>query len=498
MRKLFTGVIVLGFGILISGCASQKAIQNSIYRTENEAYHDWQMNKAKQDSLRRDTTRVQPNFNQNRQNDQVPLISGKLNLNDAMKLALVYNRDLRKAVEGKVYAHGQILASYGSLTPTAMVNGTYTRKNQVNVFNFGGNKFQSGFLDNYAVTLSVTQPLLDARAVLGLRASQLYKSLTDKQVQAATENTLYLVEQQYFNVLMLQKQYNVRQTSVNYSQASLTDVKNKVQYGAATKFNLLRAQVDLSNSKVQLISSKNQLEQAEAALYNTLGVSQNSQVILDDSLNYQPVPTNEDEAIQTALLNRPDLAGSKLTVDLQKASLQSIYARYFPTVNAFFDQTWANPAPLQIPPSQTWGYIWNAGLSLNWSLFNLNREGSIVQQQATLRQQQLTYLNIQQQVIYDVHSAVMALQNSDQSVETQKLTVQQATEGLKLAQAQFHQGTIDQVSLLEARQALSQAELSYYASLYQHKVARLNLLRATGQLKMKIPGNSQDSSQSTP
>jgi len=495
MRQFLAKILVAGFSILLSGCVSQKVIDNDISRTGNRAYNEWKMHHASRDSLARDSSSVQPNSYEKPGSENVPLISGKLTLHDAMKLALIYNRNLRKAVEEKSYAHGQILSSYGNLTPTANVNGTYTRKNAVNTFNFGGNQFQSGFLNNYSVTLSIEQPIIDARGVLGLRASQLYKTLTDKQIQTATENTLYQVEQQYYHVLMLQKQYNVRQSNVKYSQASLNDVKNKVKFGTATHFNLIRAQVDLSNAKTQKIQAKNQLEQAKAAFFNTLGVSQNSQVVLDDSLDYQSTKTNEGKAIQTALQNRPDLASSKLNVELQKSSLKSMYARYLPTVSAYFDQTWANPAPLTIPPSQTWGYLWNAGLQLNWSIFNLDREGSIMQERSTLRQQQLNLLDAHQQVIYDVHSAVMALQNAEQSVEAQKLTVQQATEGLKLAQAQFKQGTIDQVSLLEARQALSEAQLSYYSSLYQHKIARLDLLRATGQLEMNFPKNNSDSSE---
>ena len=489
-------ILLFCIGITFTGCVSQKSIENDIARTGNQAYHNWQMNQTKRDSLLSDTSRVRPgSYKKPSKNKNVPLISGKLNLHDAMKLALLYNRNLRKALEEKRYAHGQVLSSYGNLAPIANTNGTYTRKNAVNTFNFGGNEFQSGFLDNYSVTLSIEQPILNARGVLGLRASKLYKALTNKQIQNVTERTLYQVEQQFYHVLMLQKQYDVRQTNVKYSQASLNDVKNKVKFGTATHFNLIRARVDLSNAQTQEIRAKNDLEQAKAAFYNVLGVSQNSQVALDDSLGYKSVHSNEQEAIHTALINRPDLASSKLNVELRKSSLKSMYARYLPTVSAYFDQTWANPAPLTIPPTQSWGYIWNAGLRLNWSLFNLDREGSIVQERSNLRQQQLDLLNIRQQVIYDVHSAVMALQNAEQSVDAQKLTVQQAKEGLEMAQAQFKQGTIDQVSLLEARQALSEAQLSYYSSLYQHKMARLDLLKATGQLKMNVPGNTSDASE---
>ncbi|HKK46754.1 MAG TPA: TolC family protein, partial [Balneolaceae bacterium] len=216
MRKFFRRILFLGIGISLWGCVSQKAIENDINRTENRAYDQWKMNQGDQDSLSRDSSRVQPDSYAKPSDNNVPLISGKLNLHDAMKLALIYNRNLQQAVEEKSYAHGQILSSYGNLAPTADLSGTYTRKNEVNTFNFGGNQFQSGFLNNYSVTLSIEQPVINARGLLGLRASQLYKALTNKQIQAVTENTLYQVEQQYYHVLMLQKQYQVRQKNVKF------------------------------------------------------------------------------------------------------------------------------------------------------------------------------------------------------------------------------------------------------------------------------------------
>ncbi len=489
MRKLLFPIAVLLIGAVTSGCVTQKGIQKQIDTTEGQAYQDWQQqHQANTDST--SSGRVSADEISQKSTNQ-PLINGKLSLTDAMKLALVYNPSLQQAVEERSYAHGQVVASYGGLVPSANLNGTYTRKNEVNSFNFGGTKFNSGFLDNYSVTLSITQPLIDFRALVGLKASKLYKALTDKQIQNATQGTLFMVEQQYYQVLTNQKQYQVNKHYEELSQASLKDVQNRKKFGTATRFNVLRAEVDLSNSKTAVISSKNALEQSLASFYKTLGVSQNSQVVLDDTLNFKPTNIKESQAIQAAFLNRPDLAGSQLNVELQKEALKADYTQYLPTVSAYFDQTWANPAPLTIPPTQTWGYLWNAGLRLNWNIFNLNREGTIIQQRSTLRQQKLGLLNLQQQIIYDVHSAVLSLQNAQQAVDAQKLTVQQANEGLRLAQAEYQQGTIDQVALLEARQALSQAELSYYSSLYQHKVAYLNLLKSTGQLRLKVDKNKQ-------
>lgn len=85
--------------------------------------------------------------------------------------------------------------------------------------------------------------------------------------------------------------------------------------------------------------------------------------------------------------------------------------------------------------------------------------------------------------MYEVHSAVLGMQNASKSIETQKLTLKQAKEGLRLAKIGYQKGTKSQVEVLDARQSFAKAQLNYFRSLHDYELAHLKLLKATGQLR---------------
>jgi len=492
MKSLLNSIITIVFScLMLQGCMTTKSINQDLQNSASQAYNDWKQQKAKADTMPSGKPVKPSKYKVSQQ--ELPVVKGKLNLTDAIKLALQYNRNIQTAIENETYAHGRILQAYGGVVPTATVNGNFHHLDKVAEFDIGGKKFKAGALKTYTFELHVQQPIINGSAAAGLRAAKLYKALTNKQVQNVSQNVLYGVEQSYYQLLLLQKQYNVNKQFLNYSKSSLKDVQNKAKFGTATHFNVLRAKVDVANAKTQMIQSKNNLEQAQAAFYNLMGVSQSSEVQLQDSLVYNQLTTNEGKEVRLALHNNPDLASSLLQVRLQRQNVLAGYSQYLPTVSAYLNQDYNNPNPHGSPfnPSDYYkfGYAWNAGLTLSWNIFNLNREGSIIQNKSQYRQQEISYLNDKEQILYDVHSALLGIRNAAQSVNAQKMTLKQAQEGLRLAQAGYRNGTLDQVSVLDSRQALRQAELSYYNSIYQHKVAHLKLLKATGQLKAKAVKN---------
>lgn len=477
-------LVVPAILLFLSGCITQREITEDIQDTHQEAYRDWKrQEKIAVDSMEdeeqltvHDTSKTQTQ----------PVISGQLSLEDALKLAILYNRDLERTVEEKNMAEGRVLSAYGNVTPSVSVNGTYRRVEDVNAFEVGDQRISLGALNNYTVNLSVQQPLFDGGSLgAGLRAAKYYAALTDENIKAQAEQTIYQTQSLYLQTLLLQEQYTVSRERVELSEAALNDVQNQQKFGTASEYNVLRAEVDLANARTQMINMKNRLEQTLSQLFITMGVSQQSNVTINDSLSYQPVDWSEEKAVQMALLNRPDLAGSKLSVDLQEESVKSSYSDYFPTVSAYFDNTWGRPNPT-VQTLDEWGRIWNAGITLNWSLFNLNREGQIKQQKSALRQQKINYLNLREQVLFEVHSSMLALENAREAVEAQELTLDQAREGLRLAEVQFREGTIGQVALLDAQQSLTEAQFNYFSSIHDHALAKLDLNRATGQLRLEV------------
>lgn len=413
-------------------------------------------------------------------------IEGLLSLEDAIKLALQYSRQLRIVIEGKEIAKGRIWEAYGEALPQISVSGSYTRLDEVLSFEFNGMRIDLGFLNNYSTSLNVMQPLYrGGRTGAAIRASKLYKALVDSEIKYAVVQCIYDTIKAYYDVLLAQQQVNVAEKYVKLTESHMKDVETKRRYGVASDFNVLRSQVELSNARAQYINYKHYNEIKLVNLLKTIGVSQDSKVVLSDQLGYNPVHINEGEIYKEALDNRQDLESLRLTVRLQDEAIKAANSNYFPSVDAFFNWALSKPDP-HISMINEWGTAWRAGLSFSFTIFDgLKREGQLIRENATLRQYKLRHFDVKEQIRFEVNSAVKAIKSAAEALEVQKLTLEKANESLRLAEVGYREGILDQVSVLEARAALTQAQLLYYNSLYNYSMAKLELMKAIGRINYK-------------
>ena len=322
-------------------------------------------------------------------------------------------------------------------------------------------------------------------ATAALRASRYYDILTDENIREAAQTTIYETVKAYYAVLLTQEQYLVTKTYADLAKAHLKNVKIKQKFGTASDFNVLRSQVELSNARAEMISYQNRLHLTITSLLKTMGMSQESRVELTDRLTYEPLSTDEEEVIQKAFLNRPDLAVAELTVKLQEESLNKAYSGYWPTIDAFYTHNLSKPDPY-LSTKNDWGGAWSAGIEMNVPIFDgLGREGRVMQERSILKQQHIALLDTRERTLFEVRNAILTLRDAAEFVDAQKLTLEQAKEGLRLAKAGYREGTLDQVSVLDTSAALTEAQLLHYRSLYAHAIARLDLQKAMGTLKFK-------------
>jgi outer membrane protein TolC len=115
----------------------------------------------------------------------------------------------------------------------------------------------------------------------------------------------------------------------------------------------------------------------------------------------------------------------------------------------------------------------------------IRREGILVQEKARQRQYELDWLDTVERTTQEVRKATDAIENALEALRAQDKTMAQAQEGLRLAEVGFREGTLDQVAVLDARTALTSAQLLYFRSLYDYYVAKLALARVTGTLGPK-------------
>jgi len=465
-RRPGLGLIFLGVGVTaLAGCMGREAIYRDVDASRARAYESWVAERT-------------------REQKSEALLQGKLGLDDAIKLGLRYNRNLQSTLEEKAKARGVVLENYSAALPSVSLESEYTRLDSRH--NLG-----ASFLDSYSADLQVVQPLFRGGAIpSALRTARLYAALADEMVRAQAQGVIFQIASAYYETLLAQHLYAVNLEAMKSAEAHLEDVKKKLAVGEATKFDVLRAEVDVANFRTEMIQQRNRIAVSKARLLRVMGVSQQSEVALGDELEYVAMQPVLEQAVRLALLNRPDLYQAELGVRMQREAVRIARSAYWPRIAAMLVQTLARPDPHE-QATNAWGDQWVAGLTASWSLFDgLRREGGVKQEQAALRQRQIALEDVQEQALFEIQQAILTLHDAEEAVESQRLNVDRAEEALRLAQAGYKAGANSEIEVTDARSARTRAQGSYYQAVYSHTLARLQLQQAMGVLAPQ-PGSSE-------
>lgn len=406
---------------------------------------------------------------------------GDLSAQKAIALALNHNKDLLAARREQDVARGKVLESYGAALPHVTAEARYTRLDQVSEFPMGAQRVKMGFEDNYNAQIGVYQPLFHGHAIpAAMRVAKLYALWSEETARAAEQSAIFLAAKAYYDTLLAQTLLRVREEAVQLAEALLKDVQKKRAAGMASDYDVLRAEVEISNARAAWVQQKNQEDLAMSQLLKTLGLSQKSRVRITDSLFHRAEVADLPAAMSEAFRKRPELYQAEYALRMQEESLKIAKSAYWPEINAFLTQKWANPDPHDTTRDE-WDDAWMAGLSASLPIFDgLARHGRVVQEKARLEQARIELAQRQENVALEVRQAVYTLQNAEELVQSQRMNLQRAEEGLRLVQAGYREGTKTELDVLDAQTALTQTKALYHTALHAHVLARLGLRRALG------------------
>jgi outer membrane protein TolC len=465
----FAGCVVIV--LILAGCTSTEQFYDDVSLSRETAYRQWKNRKERQETSQ-------------------PHISGQLSVEDCLKLALANNKGLQRTLEEKQVARGEELKSYSAILPTVSLTGDYRRLDMVSSMSTPFGNITMGDVDNYSVGLGVTQPIFAGGSIMAnLHAGRLFSLLTDQTVRSAVQDLIYSASHAYYDVLLDQHLLQISADAVRSSQAHLESVKQRRQGGVASDFDVLRAEVELSNFQADLIRNKNAINVAKANLLKVMGVSQDSNVTLSSELVYAPLKVIMEEAVETAYRSRPDLFSREFDIKYQKELLKISQSRYWPIISGYYDRTWSKPDPHNMMLIE-WGRAWDAGVMATLPIFDgFAREGDVVQQKARLKQSQIDLVNAEETALFELTKAQLSIVDAEEFVDSQRLNLTRAQEGLRLAEVGYREGTNTQVEMIDAQAALTTARVNYYQAIYSHIVAKLDLQKAMGTLTtFEVPG----------
>jgi TolC family type I secretion outer membrane protein len=423
----------------------------------------------------------------------IPALSEeKLTLEDSIKIALENNPSVRIAKENLRKAEAMIAEAVSRGMPKLTIDATYQRLDEVPKAAFGDQPVELGTLESRTADLTLVQPI----DIFGLvrankEAAKVGKTGYEYALLAQMNNISLDVKTAFYQVLRAQKQLKVQEDTIALLEANLKDTKAKYEAGTIAKFDVLRAETQLANARQALISAQNNVELAKAAFNNILGRPLDTPVNLVEPEMPGFITLDMASCVQTASEFRPEVLQAKSGIEFSEKMVEVANLSGKPTVafrwvyNRNFDTTIFNPRDSS----------WRAFLAANINVFDGGQtKAKVDQATADANNARLGYQQAKDMATLDARQSYLSLKESEERIRAAEKALEQAREGMRLAQVRYRGGVSTQLEVLDAQTALTQAETNYVNALYDYQIALAKLERAVGgkeQLEKLIKSSPQ-------
>lgn len=285
------------------------------------------------------------------------------------------------------------------------------------------------------------------------------------------------VQLQFLRLLKAREDMKTVRDSKKRITTQLKAAQTFVKVGMAPYLNVLQNEVEMSKANQQEIRVANEIRDAEAQLNRYLGYDARLPVkyagVLRDISGV--VGFTEEQALDAAERNRPDLIIARKSVDAADKESQITAGRYLPSVNMTYDNLHYDKN-YDVEGLSNRNYsrdYWNVGLTFSWDVFEGGNTTFTYlgdrKQVAALRKD---YEDAIASARTEVIRALLDIQAAKELIAASRKGVEAAAESYAMADRRYMTNTGTITDLLDAQLKLTQAEADYNQALMEYHGAR--------------------------
>lgn len=405
-------------------------------------------------------------------------------LESAVAFALQQSPDSRIAGHRIRSAEATVRQANSGYYPQVGVNASYMQTNtpmmafgailNQGVFDFGLDFNNPGQVDNLNLTGQVGYNLYSGgKRSAGREAAEAGLKASEYDSQSIRDQLAFEVVNAYFNIIKAREVVASTEGAVTAFEENLKVARLKFDAGTFLKTEVLNLEVQLAQTRENLLAFQHQRDLAERVFLNLLGLESNQGVTLapDDASAGRLVPP-----VGVNPESRADLLAMTARTEAAEAQVRMARGDRMPTVNAFgsyqLDHGWRMDGT---------GDSWMAGVSVNLNVFDgAMTRGKIEEAEARFDEAREGLRKMSLGVSLQVEQARLALTQARQRVEVTAKVVEQAEESAVLSRARFEQGVILSSDLINIETSLTSARMRRAIAVADERVAVALLRRAYG------------------
>ncbi len=415
-----------------------------------------------------------------------------LTLEQSLQIGLQNSRQLHASLMKTKLAEAQAKEVGASRFASLNFGATYTRLSSVPPFEISFPPLipkpitiSPTVLDNYNLKLSLQQPLFTGfKLQSSYDAAKLNAAASNMDYSQAEQDLFLNIKNAYWSLFKVLQMQNVIEDEIHTVKAHLEDVQNFYKQGLATKNDVLKIQVQLSQAELQKIDANNNVKLAMLSLNNVLGLPLDTKITLADSVSMNDLTTENksvDELVNEAMKNRPELKAMNLRIDASSMQITAAKGDWFPQLFVAGEYDYSKPNQRLVPTQDKFYGTWNVSVGVTYDLWNWGATVDRTEQaEANYEQAKDNSKLLKDAVTLDVNQSYLNLEKSRQKVTVSKENVKQAEENYRITDERFKQGLTLNSELLDAEVALTQAKTDYVQSLVDYELSVAKMDRALG------------------
>lgn len=533
MRNKYKKIIVAIFAFcLFLNCSQSFAIEeNDAPKETKKTKFSWFKKKQDvQDSNTQDANKKKKAKNKKVRVEEIKLptvIEGKpkipfnqlsvMTIDDCVEYALLHNPNLAVSNERIKAAKAGIGVARSSYAPSLTSRVSYNHTDTHSTYSHS-DQGSLGF------NVGISQLIWDfGRTTARINMAKFDTQSTQFDYDYDVLNIVYNVKINYYKVLSALAHLDIYEQNVRIQTLNYERTKAMFDEGLKSKIDVVNAQVNLTDAKIQLVEGQNSLQTAIIALQNSMFFQEEKPFIVQNTENFgflkadyrkkiesvttikpsgegikknedglimltsgiehkdiiqnfefKPLTLSKQEAVNQALDLRPDLKSNEMLVKVQEESLKAIKKQYVP----------------EITGNLSWGYnktdsVYSSPLQLgaSMSLGSINPYGIHYQIKEGESYLDIANHNVniaKTDIFWEVQTNYVNMRQLERKIPLMNSKVKATLENFELADGRYSVGLNNYVELQDALTNYNNSQLNFVEAVFNYNVARETLLKSMG------------------
>lgn len=430
----------------------------------------------------------------------------RLTLQEAIDLALSENPTIKVAdleVERYDYVRKEML---GNLYPSLSASGTYTYavvKSEISKgLSFGAD-------NTIAAAAEVGLPLVVPAVWRSIKMTKVQMENAVELARASRIDMVNAVKKAYYNILLAEQSLAVLRSSEATVSKTVEDTRVQYEHGLASEYNLLTAEVQLSNLQPSIIQTANSIDVAKRLLKMYLSLPENIDIALVGTLDdFRDAILNGGEQLSTDVSENSTLKQLDIQAELLRQNLKLTQTSRMPTLAAFGQFAYSGNDMQRLDFSAMMGggatggttgstgnagtaeavkksFYWqhpiSIGVSLSVPIFSgFKNTNKVRQVRNQIRQLELQRDYVAKSTDVQVRSSINNLLTAREKMFANEKTVAQAQKAYDISNTRYKAGAGTILELNTAELSLTQAKLNYSQAIYDYISAKADYDQIVG------------------